>query len=178
MPQEQDPLSVQDLVEDGMTEYLPETDAYLRELGLMVEHESLLPSQPLVHTSEFEAVANADTPPKVLRPRCSAHRAASVAWGIGSGACGMVCGQLSSMFCGRRHQCACDRTCSMLCSHDARDSMGHRPLMQLLMSLDICKLDHVLQSNIETQIAVPAGSWSSWLHLEQLLLAAQPTGEA
>ena len=97
MLQEQDPLSVQDLVEEGMTEYIPETDAYLRELGLMVEHESLLPSQPLVHTSEFEAVANADVSPKVLHPCCLTHKTASLVWGIGSGACGMVCGQLSPM---------------------------------------------------------------------------------
>ena len=68
--QEQDPFSVQDLVEDGMTEFIPETDQYLRELGLMVEHESLLPQRPVVHTSEFEAIATAEGPPKVLLCFC------------------------------------------------------------------------------------------------------------
>ena len=56
---------MQDLVEDGMSEYIPETDAYLRDLGLMVEHESMLPGL-ISHTAELEAVATGSAAQKVL----------------------------------------------------------------------------------------------------------------
>ena len=48
-----DPTEVQDLAEDGWVEYHPETDDYLRELGLLLEeHEQ--PEAMVHHSSQLE----------------------------------------------------------------------------------------------------------------------------
>ena len=63
-----DPEAVQDLVEDGWTEYVPETDDYLRELGLLLEDEGQLPQEALHHSAQLEAILRNERPSTV---RCT-----------------------------------------------------------------------------------------------------------